>query len=145
MVFVRKYVVRHIYIYPDGHESDLRRLYYDTAKEARRMAEIMNGEGHNADWCKTEDDEKTPLDFGSVIGYSGDKLPMTGWRCGYIHGAAQHGHVPVFGTVKEADVEFAKGINLDGSAFSSWHETYRDGYDTGKRGLYDEQPPPPSR
>ena len=59
-MYIRKYVVRHRYIYPNDGISEIKRLYYDTKREAVEMVETLEAEGHPAEWCLSADDETTP-------------------------------------------------------------------------------------
>ena len=67
-MIIRKYVVRHRYVYPDGNISEIRRLYYDSKRDALQTVRSMEKEGHPVEWCLSEDDAKTPTKLNDIDG-----------------------------------------------------------------------------
>lgn len=59
-MYIRKYVVRFRYVYPEGGLGEFRRLYYDTKREAEEVAGSMEEEGHYVELCLSRDDATTP-------------------------------------------------------------------------------------
>ena len=67
-MIIRKFVVRHRYVYPDGNISEIRRLYYDSKRDAIETAKDMESNGHHAEWCLSADDSKMSTKLNDIDG-----------------------------------------------------------------------------